>query len=174
MRCDLMMGRWEWLVIVHSINFPWKRWSRFATSLRSANIPNLNQLLLPGEILSFPCSPRDFTLGATKVEHTTMPPVFISWKSPAEERAVDRGEDMSSPMNFNPLSLGSEGHPKTPTKEIECQVSSLISGIILRHSLKRRRESPLTASPNILPFPHHGGLQEIPEARSERLLYHTL
>ncbi|KAH0660322.1 hypothetical protein KY290_005166 [Solanum tuberosum] len=23
----------------------------------------LNQLLLPGEILSFPCSPRDFTLG---------------------------------------------------------------------------------------------------------------
>lgn len=31
----------------------------------------------------------------------------------------------------------------------------------------------LTASPNILPLPHHGGLQEIPEARSERLLYHT-
>ncbi|KAH0670313.1 hypothetical protein KY290_025746 [Solanum tuberosum] len=25
--------------------------------------------------------------GRLKVEHTTMPPVFISWKSPAEERA---------------------------------------------------------------------------------------
>nr|GEY57767.1 hypothetical protein [Tanacetum cinerariifolium] len=37
----------------------------------------------------------------------------------------------------------------------------------------RSGESPLTASPNILPLPHHGGLQEIPEARSERLLYHT-
>ncbi|KAG9438564.1 hypothetical protein H6P81_021486 [Aristolochia fimbriata] len=28
---------------------------------------------------------------ARNVEHTTMPPVFISWKSPAEERAVGDG-----------------------------------------------------------------------------------
>lgn len=32
---------------------------------------------------------RDIHQG--KVEHTTMPPVFISWKSPAEERAVGDG-----------------------------------------------------------------------------------
>nr|AIG89951.1 hypothetical protein [Capsicum annuum] len=38
MRCDLMMGRWEWLVIVHSINFPWKRWSRFAVNKQMSSI----------------------------------------------------------------------------------------------------------------------------------------
>nr|GEV65288.1 hypothetical protein [Tanacetum cinerariifolium] len=27
--------------------------------------------------------------GATKLEHTAMPPVFVSWESPAEERAVE-------------------------------------------------------------------------------------
>ncbi|OMP00390.1 hypothetical protein CCACVL1_03359 [Corchorus capsularis] len=31
---------------------------------------------------------RANTRTATNVEHTTMPPVFISWKSPAEERAA--------------------------------------------------------------------------------------
>ncbi|GMI71566.1 hypothetical protein HRI_000825900 [Hibiscus trionum] len=34
---------------------------------------------------------RANTRTATNVEHTTMPPVFISWKSPAEERAVGDG-----------------------------------------------------------------------------------
>ncbi|KAI3674576.1 hypothetical protein L2E82_52140 [Cichorium intybus] len=34
---------------------------------------------------------RANTRTATKVEHTAMPPVFISWKSPAEERAVGDG-----------------------------------------------------------------------------------
>ncbi|CAN6453628.1 unnamed protein product [Victoria cruziana] len=34
---------------------------------------------------------RANTRTATNVEHTTMPPVFISWKCPAEERVVGDG-----------------------------------------------------------------------------------
>ena len=54
------------------------------------------------------------------------------------------------------------GYPRPPNRTWRSPLIRLSAG-----------ESPLTASPNILPLPHHGGLQGIPEARSERLLYHT-